>query len=184
MPGPDRVQVTKIETGTTGGNPAEDFTGLASSVPIEAQEDAIESAGHYFQDAANRDEEVYIDRDGNDLRFRDSNNTTPLTLTDLASGVAGHEDIDSLVHCLAEDAYTEPTYGGPGGRINNITTWTDVTKTTKIRECQITYSGALVSQQVQIQYNAAGVEVQRITETIAYIPGTSRVLSVTAVETP
>lgn len=52
--------------------------------PIDPQEDAIESAGVYLQDGSNRDENVYIERNGSDMRFRDLNNTTPITLTTLA----------------------------------------------------------------------------------------------------
>jgi len=78
VPGTDRVQVVKRESAALGGNAADD---LPFDAPIDPQQDAIEAAGVYLQDAANRDQNVYVDRSGNDLRFRDQNNTTPLTLS-------------------------------------------------------------------------------------------------------
>ncbi len=78
MPGTDRVQVVKRESAALGGNAAED---LPFDAPIDPQEDALECAGVYLQDASNRDQNIYVDRAGSDLRFRDLNNTTPLTLS-------------------------------------------------------------------------------------------------------
>ncbi len=83
--GPDRVQVIKRESAALGGDAADDSEFEA---PIEAQEDALECAGVYLQDAANRDEQVYVAREGDDMIFRDKNNTTPLTLTQLNTGAA------------------------------------------------------------------------------------------------
>jgi len=82
MPFTDRVQVYKQEDDSRGGNTADDEFGGPS--PINAQEDAIESAGLILQDSNNRDEKVYIDRDGNNLRFIDGNVTTPKTLLELS----------------------------------------------------------------------------------------------------
>lgn len=92
MPGTDRVQVYKVETDTSDLDP------FGGPTAIDPQEDAIESAGHYFQDASNRDEDVYADRNGDDLRFRDLNNTTPLTLSDLLSGGGAHAALRQLIH--------------------------------------------------------------------------------------
>jgi len=81
--GPDRVQALKQESASLGGDGADD---VPYTTPIEPQEDALESCGIFFQDASNRDENVYVARAGNDLIFRDSNNTTPVTLTSLVGG--------------------------------------------------------------------------------------------------
>jgi len=78
--GTDRVQVLKQESSALGGNPADD---VEFPSPIEPQEDALECAGVYFQDASNRDQLVYIERDMGVLRFRDTDNPTPLTLSSL-----------------------------------------------------------------------------------------------------
>lgn len=78
MPGTDRVQVVKRESAALGGSAVDD---LPFDAPIAPQQDAIECAGVYLQDAANRDQNVYVDRSGADLRFRDQNVTTPITLS-------------------------------------------------------------------------------------------------------
>lgn len=83
--GPDRVQVLKQESAALGGDGAED---VPYTTAIAPQEDAIEAAGVYLQDAGARDENVYIERNGNDMRFRDLNNTTPVTLTQLRTDYA------------------------------------------------------------------------------------------------
>jgi hypothetical protein len=78
MPGPERVQVVKRESAALGGSAAND---LPFDAPIDAQQDAVECAGVYLQDGSNRDQNVYVDRAGLDLRFRDQNVTTPITLS-------------------------------------------------------------------------------------------------------
>ncbi len=104
------------------------------------------------------------------------------SLTASSSGITEtqHEDLDTLVHELSESFYEEHAYSI--GNLTNITVWTDATKTTKVRETQYTYSGWHITQEVVIQYNASGVEVQRMTYTYAYSGW--RVISITAVETP
>lgn len=81
--GPDRVQIIKQESAALGGNAADD---VEYPSPINATQDAIESAGHYFQDASNRDEAVYIAREAADMVFADQVQTTPVTLTQLLQG--------------------------------------------------------------------------------------------------
>lgn len=86
MPAPtDRVQPLKQETTALGG---QDADARDYPVPINPQQDAIEVMGVFLQDAANRDEAVYVTRVGNDVVLRDLNNTTELTLTQLRTGSA------------------------------------------------------------------------------------------------
>ena len=81
---PDRVQVIKQESAALGGNPADE---LPFDAPIEPQEDAIEAAGVYLQNAGNRDETTVIWRDtDDDMNFKDGNNPSGATLTQLLSG--------------------------------------------------------------------------------------------------
>jgi len=82
--GADRVQVFKIESTALGGKDADDLTG--GPVPIRAQEDAIESSGWYVQDESNRDEDIAIFRDGDDLTFKDKTVSGEKTLAQLAAG--------------------------------------------------------------------------------------------------
>lgn len=81
----DRVQVMKQEWSDLGGDSADQSR---FPQPIEPQEDIIESAGLYVQDASNRDESTLVARSGDDMTFKDGNNTTPVTLTDLLGGAA------------------------------------------------------------------------------------------------
>lgn len=83
---PDRVQVLKRESGDLGGDSADE---QPWEEPIEPQEDALEAAGVYLQDASNRDEAVLIWRDGDDMKFKDVANPSGHTLTQLASGGVG-----------------------------------------------------------------------------------------------
>lgn len=71
----DRVQVLKQESAALGGDSADTAPWPA---PIDPQEDAIESAGLYLQDASNRDTNVFITRAGNDMSFTDVSNPTYL----------------------------------------------------------------------------------------------------------
>jgi hypothetical protein len=80
----DRVQVLKRETAALGGDAADEQPWDA---PIEPQEDACEMAGVYLQDASNRDETTLVARSGNDMTFKDGNNTTK-TLSELVGGAA------------------------------------------------------------------------------------------------
>lgn len=106
----------------------------------------------------------------------------------LEAGGAGltptqHEDLDTLVHRLSENFYTAVTRDGIG-RAVNITTYTDVTETLKIREHQVTFAGPFTrrpAQTIDIQYDGAGVEVQRLTKTYTYVG--IRLDTITAVET-
>lgn len=82
----DRVQVLKRETGALGGDPADE---APWPEPIEPQEDAMEAAGVYVQDVSNRDETTLISRSGNDMLFKDGNNPSDVTLTQLLATGGG-----------------------------------------------------------------------------------------------
>jgi hypothetical protein len=81
--------------------------------------------------------------------------------TDQGSGVAratvDHRPADQLVHGVAEDSHTQVTR--VGGRVTNITVWTDSGETVKIRETQITRTSGQISQIVTTHYDAAGAAI-------------------------
>jgi len=91
-----------------------------------------------------------------------------------------HEALDTLVHDIAETSYDEMTYSG--NRLTNQTTWETASKLKKIREQQITYSGGRVTQIINIQYDAAGVENTRTTEVYSY--SGNKVTDVTRTQVP
>lgn len=171
--GPDRVQVVKRESSAGGGDGAEDFDFTTTLDPLE---DVIECAGVVLQAPSEpRDETVFIERDAGLLRFRDQENTTPRTLSELLA----HETLDSLVHELAESSYVKVTRSG--GLVTNITVWTSAAMLVKVRETAITRSGGQVSQIVETQYDGAGSAVQTLTHDVSRVGG--RVDAITTTET-
>jgi len=109
--------------------------------------------------------------DGVHLYFNDGTENVDL-LTGGSGGIseAQHRDLDQLVHDITETSYDEVTYSG--GQVTNLTTWDSASKTTKIRETQVTYDAGKVSQTVEIQYESDGVTVAaQFTEVYTYTAG-------------
>lgn len=91
-----------------------------------------------------------------------------------------HEALDTLVHEIDETSYEEYTY--TGSDITNVTVWTSVAKTMKIREEQYTYSSHRVTQVVTIQYDVSGGTKMTMTEQYTYGSG-NKISSVTRTKT-
>lgn len=182
--GPDRVQVIKQESASLGGNGADEVGYL--NAPINPQQDVIETAGVYLQDAANRDEAVYVARNGDDMVFRDVSNPVESTLSDLLAGGGGgisaaqHEAIDSLVHRVAETSYVEVTR--TSGQVSSVIVWETSAKLKKVRETTVSRTSGQASTVVEKHYDAAGTVVvgQTLTHTIARSGG--RVASIDTVQ--
>jgi hypothetical protein len=102
--------------------------------------------------------------------FRDS-----LGLFNPRSGGSGitepqHKALDTLVHDLAEDNYTELTYTGQD--LTSVIVWETAAKLKKIREATLSYTGDDLTQVIEKQYDAAGTTVvEEITSTLAYSSG-------------
>ena len=134
--------------------------------------DFIDVRGVVVQNDTSVDETVRISRDAsNNLIFQDGVVSGTKTLTDLLSGGTGitepqHEALDTLNHWISETSHDVVSY--TGNKITNLTTWTDNTLTTKVREQQITYTGNKVTQTIEIQYNVSGVEIYRVVEAYTY----------------
>jgi len=77
-----------------------------------------------------------------------------------------HEDLDTLTHELVEDSVTDFVYSG--SRVTGTTVWTNVGRTTKIRETAFTYTGARLTQSVTTQYNGAGASLYTLTKDFSY----------------
>lgn len=77
----DKVQPLKLEDSATGGSELDQFP-----TELNPQEDYVECAGLVLDDAANRDETTRVFRDGDDLKFVDTHNPTPATLSELRAG--------------------------------------------------------------------------------------------------
>lgn len=140
----DRVQVLKQESAALGGDAADE---VPYPDPIAPQEDAIEVAGVYLQDASNRDENVLIDRSGNAMRFQDVDNPTPIELGDFVTHTK-HQAIRQLIHFIdngpaegfASGAYREKL---PVGDVfpTSVTWWESSSKLKMIVKKTITRSG-------------------------------------------
>jgi hypothetical protein len=71
-----------------------------------------------------------------------------------------HEDLNTLTHWIAENAFHELTR--TGNKVTNYTIWTDSGKTTKVREVVLAFTGNLLNQADIIQYDGAGTESNRV----------------------
>lgn len=145
----DRVQVIKQESAALGGDPADE---QPWNEPIEPQEDAIEAAGVYLQDGSNRDESTLVNRAGLDMLFKDGNNPTTKTLSQMLAGTGGltetqHRTVRQLIHFIddgpaegfASGAYREVL----GGTFpTQFIWWESSSKTKKIVEKTITRTGS------------------------------------------
>lgn len=108
-----------------------------------------------------------IRRVGTDLKGRDGAGVFNLR----GISEAQHEDLDTLVHDLAETSYAEVTR--VTGQVSNVTTWTTSGKTTKIREVAVTRSAGQVATIVRKHYDASGTLIagQTLTGTVTRLAG-------------
>lgn len=95
----DIVQLEKQESAALGGDAADE---VPYAAPIEPIEDAIEVAGVTLVEPGNRNKELFMWRDGDDMRFRDVTNPGTAggghTLSEmLASGSGGEVNTASNV---------------------------------------------------------------------------------------
>jgi len=76
------------------------------------------------------------------------------------------EESLSLAINYVQNGFEEITYSGT--KATNITLWETASKLIKVRESQLTYDGNNVSQVIDIQYDALGIEKYRLTQTYVY----------------
>lgn len=156
----DRVHPLKLEDPTTGGDDTDQFP-----TELDPQEDHIECAGIVLDDLDNRDEAVRVYREGDDMRFQDVSNSTPVTLSDLLSGGMTEEQhrlLPSSTHWIDQNSYDE--VNRTGSRVTSVITWDSPLKTRKIREEVLTRVGSLVTQVVTSNYNGSGLLSETLTE--------------------
>lgn len=173
--GPDRVQVLKQESTALGGD---DNDAVVYPTPIEPQEDALESAGLYLQDAINRDENVYLARSGSQMLFADTLTPATMTLAQVFSGSFtenAHKSVRDLIHFIDNgpaDGFASNSYCEISGGVfpTSVIWYTSPAKTQKIVETTYTRNG---SQQattiVWKMYASNGVSVLvTLTDSISY----------------
>lgn len=172
----DRVQVIKQESTALGGDDADAVEW--GSTPIEPQEDAIEAAGVYFQDASNRDEAALIWRDGDVIKAKDiTYGTVELLGASASSGIteAQHKALRQIIHFIdegpaesfASGAYKETTPTGPFP--TSEIWWESSSKLKKIVSLDTTWSGAVITQEVWKIYDTDGSTVlATVTDAVSY----------------
>jgi hypothetical protein len=164
----DRVRALKQESSATGGNGADD---VEYPTPVKNNQDALDSRGYFVQNDTSNDTTSLITRDASDnMTFQDGV-TGPWTLSELAASASGiseaqHEGLRTLAHDLVDTSYDSATW--VGSDLTNVTTWTDNTMTTKVREIQATYSAHRLTQVIEIEYDLLGTETYRVVEDYSY----------------
>jgi len=86
----------------------------------------------------------------------------------LTASASSGDDPDSLFNEINETSFDEYIYVGNSRRVSSIITWASSAKVLKIREAIVSYAGRKVSTITEIQYDGAGVEVERNVETLQY----------------
>lgn len=169
----DKVKPLKLESTDTGGEENDEFP-----TSLDPHEDFIELRGLVFDTDTVADDSTVITRDGDDLTFKDTNNPTPTTLTELKAGtggltVEGHRILRQLIHFINDgpaEGFTSGAYKEVTGTIfpTAIVWWDSSSKLKKIVERLLTWSGALVTQDQWKVYDADGNLVATVTDAINY----------------
>lgn len=172
----DRVKPLKIESIDTGGDDDDLFP-----TSLDPQEDYVECAGIVLDDATHVDETTVINRSGDDMLFKDGNNPTAKTLSELIAGSgglteAGHRILRQLIHFIDEgpaDGFTSGAYKEilPSAAIfpTSIVWWESSSKLKKIVERTLTWTGPNLTTSVWKVYDTDGSSVlATVTDTISY----------------
>ena len=149
--------------------------------PIDPNADDLSAHGFYPQKSTGEDADAGIFRDeSNNLVLKDAV-AGSFTLAQITAAT-DHENIDSLVHEIAETCYEEITRDG-NGRVQTYIVWTTNAKVTKVREASVSRDGnGKMLSMVEKQYNAAGTLIQTVTRTITR-DGNQKLQSFATVET-
>lgn len=168
----DRVQPLKLEDPDSGGSQTDQ-----SPKSLDHNRNFLDARGLAIQSATSDDSNVLVSRDGSgNLTFVDG--VTPSRKLAELLVAEGHRLLGQLSHDQPDrDYFEEYTYEGV--LVANITIWATSAKLLKVREYQYSYATGKVSQEVAIQYDAAGVESERLTMTYNYTG--SKVSSVSCV---
>lgn len=144
---PNRAQISLVRFNATGD-------GLEAA-PVADVEDVV------FQfEGFERSELKGLDEiDFSEGVFEDAADTVGVT-------ESAHEDLDTLVHNIAENSFSEFVY--TGSKLTRMTVWTSPGMTVKIRESTFTYAGSKLTQSVSTQFDAGGSAKDTVTTTYAY----------------
>jgi hypothetical protein len=170
----DRVKPLKLESIDTGGDEDDQFP-----TSMDPHEDYIELRGLVFDTPTVADETTVISRDGDDMTFKDVNNPTPVTLTELLVGTGGltveaHKALRQLIHFINDgpaEGFASGAYKETTGTVfpTAVVWWESSAKLKKIVERLVTWTGAKATQDQWKMYDTDGSTVLiTVTDTITY----------------
>jgi hypothetical protein len=171
----DKVKPLKLESTDTGGDEDDQFP-----TSLDQHEDYIECRGLVLasSDPQVEDEKVVVDRDGDNMTFKDGANTTPLTLSDLVAGTGGltaegHKILRQLIHFIDDgpaEGFTSGAYKEITGTVfpTAVVWWESSDKLKKIVERLLSWTGAVVTQDQWKVYDASGTLIATVTDVISY----------------
>lgn len=155
---------------------SDSMTAVLGDLDVDGDIVVSGAAGITFEDSSTQ-----IYRDGNDLKFKDTSNPTPKTLTELLAGSGAltetaHRTLRQLIHFINDgpaEGFTSGAYRETvGGAFPTSITWyTNSGKTSKIVERLITWgtSPKVVTQDQWKMYDTDGSTVLvTVTDAITY----------------
>jgi hypothetical protein len=160
----ERVQVMKQESTALGGDDADSGPGM--SYPIDPFEDVIEAAGFElqepFDETRTRDNDVMVSRSSGKMTFKDQENPTAVTLTDLIGGAGGFLTYNEFLldnEPTAETGTTDCTYTPTyvSGQVTKEE-WKR-NDTTLIKSIDYTYTTGRLTQEVRKVFAANGTTI-------------------------
>lgn len=171
----DKIKPLKIESINTGGDSDDEFP-----TSLDPEHDYVECRGIVLDTDSVKDESTVISRDGDDMTFKDTNNSTPVTLSELIAGTGGlteegHKILRQLIHFIDDG----PAEGFASGAYKEVTgtvfptaiVWydkEDEETRKKIVERLITWTGANATQDQWKVYDASDSLVATVTDAISY----------------
>lgn len=173
----DRVRPLKLEAPATGGTELDEFP-----TAMNPQEDHADIRGVFLQSDTSNDESVHLTRDSSDrMTFKDTENTTPVTLTSLVAGTGGltedaHRTLRQLIHFIDDGpaegftsgAYKE-TLPSASPFPTSIIWWESSSKLKKIVERTITWTGATpTTDQWEIYDTDGSTVLGTVSDAISY----------------
>lgn len=157
----DRVKPLKMESVASGGDTDDEVpTGL------DPRHDYMEAAGLVLDDHDNVDESTVVWRSGQDMKFKDGNNPSGYSLTDLALNTG--DLINLYLVCEPPTPSTDYSNTYTGNRVDQEQ-WKRHSDASLLKQIDYTYTGQRVTQEVRKVFAANGTTVLgQITVTYTY----------------
>jgi hypothetical protein len=156
----DKVRPLKLEDPASGGDETDLFP-----TSLDPSEDNVMCNGIVLEDATHSDENVRVWRDGNDLKFKDTNNPTDNTLTDLLAGGGGTS------HAAYFDVTLSPPSSEAFGTVSGLPHAPVKVAGFAIREQDVMVQSGLFYDAQVVNYNADGFDYRIAIDLDEWWPG-------------